>query len=96
MANGDNLLAIHDADVATVFAIEAVGLGDHFNFLDRYATEKAKTDKGAKKKEPKKTKPASNAQAALSAKWYLGTDGKWAASYFDPADLHYADRELFA
>jgi phosphatidylserine/phosphatidylglycerophosphate/cardiolipin synthase-like enzyme len=94
--NGDNLLAIHDADVATVFAIEAVGLVDHFNFLDRFATEKAKRKKGAKKSARRKAKPASNTQAALLAKWYLGTDGKWASSYFDPTDLHYADRQLFA
>ncbi|MBV8850992.1 MAG: hypothetical protein JOZ16_15565 [Methylobacteriaceae bacterium] len=50
-ANGDNLLAIHDADVATVFAIEAVGLVDHFNFLDKFATkaaEPAKDPKGAR------------------------------------------------
>lgn len=33
-ANGDNLLEIHDTDVATVFAIEALGLVDHFDFLD--------------------------------------------------------------
>jgi hypothetical protein len=33
-ANGDNLIAIHDQDVATAFAIEAIGLVDHFNFLD--------------------------------------------------------------
>ena len=39
--NGDNLLEIHDADVATAFAIEALLLVDHYNFLDRYA--KAKT-----------------------------------------------------
>ena len=32
--NGDNLLAISDGDVATVFAIEALLLVDHFNFLD--------------------------------------------------------------
>src|SRR5262249_14895223 len=41
-ANGDNLLEIHDADVATVFAIEALLLVDHYNFLDRYANPKAK------------------------------------------------------
>ena len=35
--NGDNLLAIHDRDVATAFAIEAVTLVDHFQFLDRYS-----------------------------------------------------------
>jgi hypothetical protein len=40
--NGDNLLAIHDQDVAAVFAIEALLLVDHYNFLDRYAaTQKA-------------------------------------------------------
>jgi hypothetical protein len=33
-SNGDNLIAIHDQDVATAFAIEAIGLVDHFNFLD--------------------------------------------------------------
>lgn len=38
--NGDNLLEIHDADVATAFAIEALGLIDHYNFLDRVANPK--------------------------------------------------------
>jgi hypothetical protein len=45
-SNGDNLLEIHDQDVATAFAIEALGLIDHYNFLDRYA--KAKAAKAAK------------------------------------------------
>ncbi len=43
--NGDNLLQIHDPDVATAFAIEALLLIDHYNFLDRYA--KAKETSGA-------------------------------------------------
>lgn len=38
--NGDNLLEIHDADVATAFAIEALLLVDHYAFLDRYAAPK--------------------------------------------------------
>jgi hypothetical protein len=42
-ANGDNLLEIHDADVVTAFAIEALLLVDHYAFLDRFA--KAKTAK---------------------------------------------------
>ena len=46
-ANGDNLLAIHDADVATAFAIEALGLVDHYNFLDRMAHPKAKASGNA-------------------------------------------------
>ena len=45
--NGDNLLAIHDADVATAFAIEALGLVDHYSFLDRMAHPKAKAPKKA-------------------------------------------------
>jgi hypothetical protein len=43
--NGDNLLAIHDADVAAAFAIEALGLVDHYSFLDRMANPKAKSPK---------------------------------------------------
>src|SRR5436305_1793463 len=35
-SNGDNLLALRGEDVATVFAIEALALVDHFSFLDRY------------------------------------------------------------
>lgn len=56
--NGDNLLEIHDADVATAFAIEALGLVDHYNFLDRMANPK--------KSVPKK-KPAANAGAKQAA-----------------------------
>jgi hypothetical protein len=59
-ANGDNLLAIHDADVATAFAIEALGLVDHYNFLDRMANPKKAAPKkkagaasGVKKASPK-------------------------------------------
>ena len=87
-ANGDNLIAIHDGDVATAFAIEALGLVDHFQFLDRSSTTKA----GAPKSAPKF---ASKQQLAASAGWFLSTDDKWVAPYFDPTDLHYVDRELF-
>jgi hypothetical protein len=86
--NGDNLLAIRDEDVATAFAIEALALVDHFNFLDRAAA-------GPKAK--KKTKPsADKQQAALSAGWFLSTNDAWAKKYFDRSDLHFVDRELFA
>jgi hypothetical protein len=86
-SNGDNLLEIHDGDVAIAFAIEALGLVDHFNFLDKYTTGKA----GAPKR------PVANQrQAALDAKWYLTTNDKWVGPYFDSGDLHSADRMLFA
>ena len=91
--NGDNLIAIYDEDVATVFAIEALLLVDHFNFLDSRATQ-GKSSQGrstARKKQP----PASKQAAALANKWFLSTDDKWAAKYFDPKDLHSVDRQLF-
>jgi hypothetical protein len=41
--NGDNLLEIHDEDVATAFAIEALSLVDHFATLDRDSVPKKGT-----------------------------------------------------
>jgi PLD-like domain len=89
--NGDNLLAIHDGDVATVFAIEALSLVDHFDFLDRSSAG----PKGKSKSKSKKKPIASKTQAAEQAGWFLPTNDKWAAKYFDPKDLHSVDRELF-
>jgi hypothetical protein len=85
--NGDNLLAIHDGDVATVFALEALALVDHFNFLDSVA-------KGPKAKKGK-SPTASKQQDAASAGWFLSTDDKWTDKYFDLKDLHCVDRQLF-
>jgi phosphatidylserine/phosphatidylglycerophosphate/cardiolipin synthase-like enzyme len=94
--NGDNLLAIHDQDIATVFAIEALLLVDHFDFLDKMP----KASKGkAKGKGNGKAKiaqlPASQHQSAMNAAWFLPTDDKWTTKYFDPKDLHSVDRQLF-
>lgn len=84
--NGDNLLEIHDADVAAAFAIEAVSLVDHFAFLDRM-----------NKKAPKgKVAMPTKQQAAASAGWFLSTDDKWTKPYFDSKDLYFMDRQLFA
>ncbi|MBN9663966.1 MAG: hypothetical protein J0H49_37550 [Acidobacteria bacterium] len=85
--NGDNLLEIHDGDVATVFAIEALALVDHFNFLDRLA-QSPKADAAQKPQ-------ASKQHAAAEAGWFLSTDDKWARPYFDANDFHNADRRLF-
>jgi hypothetical protein len=85
-SNGDNLLEIHDGDVATVFAIEAILLVDHFNFLD--GMPKAAKSRGKKM-------PVSKQQAAASADWFLSTNDKWSAKYFDASDLHSVDRQLF-
>jgi phosphatidylserine/phosphatidylglycerophosphate/cardiolipin synthase-like enzyme len=94
-ANGDNLLAIQDSDVATVFTMEALGLVDHFNFLDKCATG-GKGSKTSQKKDAKPKKPpVSPKHAAVSAGWFLSTSDRWAKPYFDPKDLKCADRILF-
>jgi phosphatidylserine/phosphatidylglycerophosphate/cardiolipin synthase-like enzyme len=89
-SNGDNLLAIHDGDVATAFAIEALALVDHFNFLDRFANA-PKAPKNART-----NPPAAKQQAAVSAGWFLSTTDKWVAPYYDSNDLHFMDRQIFA
>jgi phospholipase D-like protein len=85
--NGDNLLEIHDPDVVTVFAIEALALVDHFQFLDRVARGR---------KSGTKPPPASKKDAAASAGWFLSTSDRWAEPHFDPNDLRSVDRRLFA
>jgi hypothetical protein len=83
--NGDNLLAVHDRDVATAFAIEAVLLVDHFQFLDRYSSVK-----------PAATPPADRQAAAASAGWPLSLGAGWVQKYYDQNDLYCVDRQLFA
>jgi len=98
--NGDNLLAVHDGDVATAFAIEALLLVDHYSFLNRYAVPKSGTAKaaGAKpKKAPRvKKQPQSKQQAAVQAGMFLSTTDAWTKSYFDAGDLHNMERQIFA
>ena len=84
-SNGDNLLALRGPDVATVFAIEALALVDHFSFLDRYA----------KAPNPKRVVPAAKTAAAAQAKWFLSTNDKWTIPYYDLDDLRSVDRRLF-
>jgi len=84
-SNGDNLLALHGPDVATVFAIEALALVDHFSFLDRYA----------RAPNPKRVAPAAKAEAAVEARWFLSTNDRWTIPYFDLNDLRSVDRRLF-
>lgn len=89
-ANGDNLICLRGEEVATVFALEAIALVDHFQFLDRYAKKKGQ-------KEPlKSSAPAAKDAAAKAVKWSLRTTGEWAEAYFDSSDLKFVDRQLFA
>jgi hypothetical protein len=73
--NGDNLIELHDQDIATVFAIEALALVDHFLFRDKFSA-KSKTSKP----------PVIG----------LTVNDSWAAKYFDPKDLYFEERQLFA
>ncbi len=90
--NGDNLLAIRDGAVATAFAIEALALVDHFNFLGRVAEEAKKAGVAI----PDLATTATKRAVAKEAQWFLGTTDVWAAKFFDPSDLHCRDRLLFA
>ena len=85
--NGDNLIAIHDADIATAFAIDGLGLVDHFDFLDRCAAQ-GKTAPGT-------GQSSSKPQQAIAARWFLSTNDRWTVPYFDSNDLHCVDRQLF-
>jgi phosphatidylserine/phosphatidylglycerophosphate/cardiolipin synthase-like enzyme len=72
-SNGDNLVCVKDQDIATVFAIEALRLVDHFHF------RAVKYDKKGK------SKPLA-----------LKKNNKWAKAYYNPSDIRYIDRKLFA
>ena len=66
-----------------------MALVDHFEFLDRVASRtKAKGTR---------SKPGSGSrqQEAEQAGWFLSTDDRWTAKYFDKGDLKCVDRELF-
>lgn len=80
--NGNNLLCIKDTDVATVFAIEALRLTDHYNFRSvKEEAEKQKAGLIAKSS----THPAR-----------LDNTGKWVNKYYDENDIRYVERNLFA
>lgn len=85
MENGDNLIEIRDADIATAFTLEALALVDHFHFRNRHP--KPDEDKVVDSKKAIKAK--------LKA-YNLYNDGEWAKSYYKSNDLHFIDRELFA
>jgi hypothetical protein len=97
--NGDNLIHIKDTDIATVFAIEALALVDHFDFRDSHGpgattstqAPKAPKGKGKTAAQHEAATPAATAPAPLD----LYTNDSWAQRYFDPNDLHCEDRVLF-
>ncbi|HVS96379.1 MAG TPA: phospholipase D-like domain-containing protein [Puia sp.] len=118
--NGDNLIHIKDTDIATVFAIEALSLVDHFDFRDAHGTGAAASAKAPKAPKGKgktaaehisgktETGAADTPQHALAQSAPMATstsapstlqlyaNDSWAGRYFDPNDLHFEDRMLFA
>ena len=49
----------------------------------------------ATKAAPLETQPQSKQKAAVQAGVFLHIDDHWSRAYFDPADLHSEERELF-
>jgi hypothetical protein len=79
-----------------VFAIEALLLVDHFDFLDNMPKAGKGNANGKGNAKAKTGRPAaSQHQAAMNAGWFLSTNDQWAAKYFSPNDLHSVDRQLF-
>lgn len=98
--NGDNLLAIYDTDIATVFAIEALALVDHFNFRNAFGTSNhpANTAIVAESKVTNKT-AAPSATAKTNGTFRpmtLAENSNWTDSYFSETDTHCQERSLLA
>jgi phosphatidylserine/phosphatidylglycerophosphate/cardiolipin synthase-like enzyme len=105
-ANGDNLIQLHDTDLATVFALEALALVDHFDFRNRHEQShvasnaaaptamkgKPGATKTSAKAPPKKPTPVT---PTSSAAMNLYANDTWAQRYFDKNDLYCEDRILF-
>lgn len=72
-ANGDNLVCVKDTEIATIFAIQALAIIDHYHF-------RAKKGKATRTNEP----------------LTLDKDSSWAKPYFNPNDIKFVDRKLFA
>ena len=93
--NGDNLIQINDTDIATVFALEAAALVDHFDFRNANEAPKSATAPTATKGTDNTPTATEQAAPADTAPLHLYTNDSWAKRFFDPNDLHCLDRELF-
>ena len=87
--NGDNLIEVRDQSMATVFAIEALALVDHFAFRDKYTVSQPK-------KSAAKSKSKTKSTAAKPTKDILLTTDDWCQKYFNEDDLHMEERLLLA
>ena len=99
-ANGDNLVAIYDQDISTVFAIEAFALVDHFNFRDKFGSNNnpvavqgnavdTTTPKMATIDPGKTTDSGTNPMT-------LKQNDLWTKNYYDESDTHCKERILLS
>ena len=104
-ANGDNLIAKYDQDIATVFAIEAFALVDHFNLRDKFGTNHNPviSPKGTKKTTKPKKQVAVKLKKTSTPKPQTGVkpmtltnDDTWCKRYYDTSDLKNKERNLFS
>jgi hypothetical protein len=72
--NGDNLIRIDDPAIATVFAIEAVGLVDHFDFRDSLAKATPLPAPDPAAGNDVSTKETAGAKTAVKGKIAAGSD----------------------
>ena len=99
-ANGDNLLAIYDQDISTVFAIEAFSLVDHFNFRDKFGINNNPSISAqvAKSKSPKtiSIQPEPASQQPGFKPMTLEQDDLWTKSYYDVNDARCKERIILS
>lgn len=80
--SGDNMLIIQDRELATVFAIEAIRLVDHYHFR---AKKKQASAQAQPQQPPQPPKPVLLKQSAQ----------EWTPKFYNPDDLKFTDRNLF-
>jgi phosphatidylserine/phosphatidylglycerophosphate/cardiolipin synthase-like enzyme len=100
--NGDNLVAIYDTDIATVFAIEALGLVDHFNFRNKFGTTIHPANANivaAASESAKKAFIMATASAEVAGTFRpmtLAETSNWTNSYYSEENTHCQERSLLA
>ena len=100
--NGDNLIHIKDTDIATVFAIEAISLVDHFDFRDSHGPGAAASPTAPKAPKGKGKSAAEHDAAKKPAAAVAGAAGSntnpnpMAASADAPATLQLYNNDSWA
>ena len=78
--NGDNLIEIHDREIVTAFAIEAIRLVDHFHFRNAQAINRKKN--------------ANNEKNDKTLYLHDSNNDSWVDAFYDENDLKCLERKL--